>query len=465
MTQICCSNGQCRFTQLTYYLQSNILPHRCLRDASSRKSSYATQIGLVHERNSNPQDCWLGQEQENKNLGEGNSYWGAWKSARRLRQVSRHLVSYSIFPKVSNFLLTWLSRIPLEKGREVAERYGVLELLLPILDFDPSNLNDNQIPTKDEVRSTLRAQSSQNNEQTPYLLASPALSPAMSMDSPASPYASSPSSTGYYSSLPMTRPSPQEDQPNHHPRKKQKTVQTVAPRPEPPQTTILQDPNRQRTFLMNLFLTEDTFEASDWLKEKIPRGLDLNIPIDDQGHTALHWAASLGRIKTLELLISGGADIRRTNASGETPLMRCVMMTNAYNVHCFPRILDNLYDSLMVTDNKKRSILHHISLTAGIPGRCSAAIHYLSSVVNATRDFEQAQTLYSMRDFNGDTAFDLAKKSGCKQIVDIFLRRDEDEKSLVSVVSFGTQKTWYLTAFERILGRTEKWRDFSELYR
>lgn len=302
-------------------------------------------------------------------------------------------------------------------------------------------MNDNQIPTKDEVRSTLRAQSSQNNEQTPYLLASPALSPAMSMDSPASPYASSPSSTGYYSSLPMTRPSPQEDQPNHHPRKKQKTVQTVAPRPEPPQTAILQDPNRQRTFLMNLFLTEDTFEASDWLKEKIPRGLDLNIPIDDQGHTALHWAASLGRIKTLELLISGGADIRRTNASGETPLMRCVMMTNAYNVHCFPRILDNLYDSLMVTDNKKRSILHHISLTAGIPGRCSAAIHYLSSVVNATRDFEQAVTLYSMRDFNGDTAFDLAKKSGCKQIVDIFLRRDEDEKSLVSVVSFGTQKT------------------------
>lgn len=349
------------------------------------------------------------------------------------------------------------------KGREIAERYGVLDLLLPIIEFDPSAYKDDQIPTKDQVKSIVRSQNNNNNEQPQYMLASsPPLSPMLSMDSPASPYASSPSSsTGYYNYLPMTRPSPHEEPHHHHPRKKQKTMSTTAPRTEVHRTEAHEDAHRHRSILMSLFLTEDTLQAPEWLKDKVPHDLDINIAIDDQGHTALHWAASLGRIKTLELLVSRGADIRRSNIAGETPLMRSVMMTNSYDADCFPRLLDILYDSILATDNKKRTLLHHIALAAGIPGRSSAAVHYLTTVFNATRNFEQAQTLYNMTDYNGDTALDIAKRVDCKSLADLFLHRDENAKTTEKPVRklhiYSTKRgDFWLTFLRRTNRQNEK---------
>ncbi|KAG1466389.1 hypothetical protein G6F46_001884 [Rhizopus delemar] len=55
---------------------------------------------------------------------------------------------------------------------------------------------------------------------------------------------------------------------------------------------------------------------------KPPADLDINVIIDDEGHTSLHWAAAMGRLKLVNILIDLGADIYRVNYKGQTALMR-----------------------------------------------------------------------------------------------------------------------------------------------
>ncbi|EEB88549.1 hypothetical protein MPER_13556, partial [Moniliophthora perniciosa FA553] len=62
-----------------------------------------------------------------------------------------------------------------------------------------------------------------------------------------------------------------------------------------------------------------------------PTDFDPNMAIDDDGHTALHWACAMGRIRIVKLLLTAGADIYKVNKSGQTPLMRSVMFANNYD--------------------------------------------------------------------------------------------------------------------------------------
>ncbi|KAK9893697.1 hypothetical protein P389DRAFT_107116 [Cystobasidium minutum MCA 4210] len=66
-----------------------------------------------------------------------------------------------------------------------------------------------------------------------------------------------------------------------------------------------------------------------------PDDLDPDTPIDDHMHTALHWAAALARISTAKALIECGADPSRGNGMGETPLMRAVLVTNNFDSETF----------------------------------------------------------------------------------------------------------------------------------
>ena len=120
-----------------------------------------------------------------------------------------------------------------------------------------------------------------------------------------------------------------------------------------------------------------------------PAGLDANAPIDEQQHTALHWAAALGRLSTVQALLGAGALPDRGNASGETPLMRAVLVTNNFDAESFapasplvPGLLDLLSGSMFAVDDQLRSVLHHIALVAGIRGRSAAARHYMETVLH-----------------------------------------------------------------------------------
>ncbi|KAG8914836.1 hypothetical protein FRC01_003895, partial [Tulasnella sp. 417] len=86
-----------------------------------------------------------------------------------------------------------------------------------------------------------------------------------------------------------------------------------------------------------------------------PPDFDPNMSTDDDGHTALHWACAMGRVRVVKLLLTAGADIFRTNKGGQTPLMRSVMFANNYDVRKFPELYEVLHRSTLNIDNYNRT--------------------------------------------------------------------------------------------------------------
>ncbi|KAF8315373.1 apses-domain-containing protein [Clavulina sp. PMI_390] len=156
-----------------------------------------------------------------------------------------------------------------------------------------------------------------------------------------------------------------------------------------------------------------------------PSDAGVDIILDEQGHTAIHFAASLSRLDLLDALILRGGDIRQGNGAGETPLMRCVLSQSAFQSQTFPQILDRLAVTIGLLDNSMRSVLHHVVLVAAIEGRASAAEYYMQCIFqNALqhgRSPSELETLVNMRDVHGDTALNLAARSGNQTLASTLL--------------------------------------------
>ncbi|KAG0671201.1 transcriptional regulator swi6 [Pichia californica] len=109
--------------------------------------------------------------------------------------------------------------------------------------------------------------------------------------------------------------------------------------------------------------------------------INIDIPIDDNGQTALHLAATLGKVSLVKELIEKGSNRFRGDNDGQTALIRVVHATNCFELSCFDKLLDLLYPSIRLLDNKGRSILHHIALTCGLKGRYDASKYYLETLL------------------------------------------------------------------------------------
>ncbi|KIO26499.1 hypothetical protein M407DRAFT_24220 [Tulasnella calospora MUT 4182] len=149
--------------------------------------------------------------------------------------------------------------------------------------------------------------------------------------------------------------------------------------------------------------------------------VDVNLVIDDQGHTALHWAASMARLSILEALVASGADVHRGNFAGETPLIRAILSTNPHESHSFAEILTALLPSLRTVDNKSQSVLHHIAHVAGVKGRAAAARYYLETVlefvVRHQEELGGTEELVDLQDVHGDTALNISARVGNRALV------------------------------------------------
>ncbi|KAF4458617.1 start control cdc10 [Fusarium albosuccineum] len=141
------------------------------------------------------------------------------------------------------------------------------------------------------------------------------------------------------------------------------------------------DVEMKRSMLMGLFMDSATTDASkhDMLRTFTP--LELDMPIDLQSHTALHWAATLARMPLLRALIAAGASPARVNASGETALMRACLVTNSMDHGSFPDLLEVLGGTIEYRDHKGRTVLHHIAVTSAVKGRNAASRYYLESLL------------------------------------------------------------------------------------
>jgi ankyrin repeat protein len=150
----------------------------------------------------------------------------------------------------------------------------------------------------------------------------------------------------------------------------------------------------------------------------------INIILDDSGHTGLHFATALAKIQNARELIEFGADINRGNYSGETPLMRAVLVRNNATEGTFSTLLSLLAPSIQTLD--------HSHLVAGLPGRAAPARTYMATVLDwVAKEGAEAglplKTLVNVQDLHGDTALNIAARVGSKALIQLLLDAGADK--------------------------------------
>jgi ankyrin repeat protein len=214
---------------------------------------------------------------------------------------------------------------------------------------------------------------------------------------------------------------------------------------QPLDEPLLQGAEKYRTALMSMFLNDEQELIPDMLTSPTPpEDLDINLIIDDQGHTALHWAAALARIPILDMLVKRQADIRRVNYNGESALVRAVLVTNNFDKQSFPHILGLLHSAIPLVDRRKRTILHHIAVTAGIRGREASSRYYMECLFEwIARHGGDFASIVDVQDKNGDTALTIAARVGDRYLARILMNvganRDIENKVGLRAEDFGVE--------------------------
>ena len=177
---------------------------------------------------------------------------------------------------------------------------------------------------------------------------------------------------------------------------------------------------RRASILTAICQQDDPNTVLDLLREiPLDNHVGVDVVLDDLGHTALHVAASLGRLRTVAALIDSGADIHRGNYNGETPLIRACLALENFNQQSFASLVETLQSSIHTLDTSRKSVLHHVMALAGVKNRAVVARYYLDQIfvciVNKLDgDF---RSIIDLQDEHGDTALNIAARVGNRSLV------------------------------------------------
>ncbi|CDZ98861.1 Transcription regulator HTH, APSES-type DNA-binding domain [Phaffia rhodozyma] len=185
--------------------------------------------------------------------------------------------------------------------------------------------------------------------------------------------------------------------------------------------------DRYEDIILDYFISE-TSQIPPFLVNP-PADFNPNHPIDDDGHTALHWACAMGRIRVVKLLLTAGADIFRVNHSEQTALMRSVMFSNNYDVRKFPELYELLHRSTLNIDKNNRTVFHHIADVALSKGKTHAARYYMETILGRLADYpKELGDVVNFQDDEGETALTLAARARSKRLVKSLLDHGADPK-------------------------------------
>ncbi|KAK6464835.1 hypothetical protein DFJ63DRAFT_312123 [Scheffersomyces coipomensis] len=182
--------------------------------------------------------------------------------------------------------------------------------------------------------------------------------------------------------------------------------------------------------LLLKFFSEDNSEIPYFLHNP-PFDFNINEPIDDEGHTPLHWAASIGNYQMIHLLLSKGASPLVVNNFGLNPLSKLISFNNCYELKNFPKVLDDLDLCLINTDINGRTPLHYLCQFVKVKTKYESLRYYLNIILNKLSDLsnqslnKQVNLLRNVldhQDVNGDTCCHLAAKSNSPKILKTLLQ-------------------------------------------
>ncbi|SPO40464.1 related to MBP1 - transcription factor, subunit of the MBF factor [Pseudozyma flocculosa] len=184
---------------------------------------------------------------------------------------------------------------------------------------------------------------------------------------------------------------------------------------------------RYADMILDYFVTENTTVPS--LLINPPADFDANMSIDDDEHTALHWACAMGRIRVVKLLLSAGADIFRVNTNGQTALMRATMFSNNYDLRKFPELFELLHRSILNIDRNDRTVFHHVVDLALSRGKPHASRYYMETMINRLADYgDQLADILNFQDDEGETPLTMAARARSKRLVRLILEHGGDPK-------------------------------------
>ena len=144
----------------------------------------------------------------------------------------------------------------------------------------------------------------------------------------------------------------------------------------------------------------------------VPPYIDLERPVDTEGHTALHWAAAMGDIDVCKDLLGRRlASPEARNMRGETPLIRAAMFANCYDRGVWAKMLSLFEKTIMISDDLGGTILHHICYTTAGGTKSHRARHYLEVVLARVKEAwspDRFVAFCNSQDRHGDTPFHIA---------------------------------------------------------
>ncbi|KZT71963.1 apses-domain-containing protein [Daedalea quercina L-15889] len=199
-----------------------------------------------------------------------------------------------------------------------------------------------------------------------------------------------------------------------------------ASKPYIPRTTDAAAPlrdSRRAAIVSAIYRGDEPLPIIDQIRDIAPDNpalnVDVDLVLDDQGHTALHLAAGTARHAIVNALIANGADVHRGNYNGETALVRACLGTHNADQQSFHILVAALHPSIRTLDSSRRSVLHHIVASAGVKGRASAARYYLDQIFYwiAQHQGGEFRSIVDLQDENGDTALNIAALVGNRSLV------------------------------------------------
>ncbi|OCK85001.1 apses-domain-containing protein [Lepidopterella palustris CBS 459.81] len=333
---------------------------------------------------------------------------------------------------------TW---VPLHDGRVLAERNGVLDKLLPIFDYVPGDRSPPPAPkhataasNRPKVpRQTAAARRNGKGERYFFTLS---ITPPTALQAAASqsqlseepPYDNTSAQYGreetpdndtvVSESMLGDQDMLNASQYSTGSRKRKRGTDQIS----------LQDQQHQMwaDALLDYFMlleSEDRFPAPP----EPPPGVNLDRPIDEKGHSAMHWAAAMGDVEVVKELIRRGARLDCLSNNLETPLMRAVMFTNNYDKNTMPSMVKIFQQTVVRTDWFGSTVFHHIAATTSSTNKYVCARYYLDCIITKLSETwipDEITRLLNIQDKNGDTALMIAARNGARKCVRSLLGRN-----------------------------------------
>lgn len=172
--------------------------------------------------------------------------------------------------------------------------------------------------------------------------------------------------------------------------------------------------DQYREALLQVLATEKITDETEKLISKLyyqPPTFDINFLIDDQGHTALHWATALANMPLIKLLVHLEANLTIHNQLGVNCITKAVFYNNCYTLNAFAEIISLLKVCLITPDANGRLPIHYLVELSVNPTKNQEIIsYYMNTILNyiSQESQELLRSCLDYRDNMGNSVLHLA---------------------------------------------------------